>query len=125
MLVGLAQLTRATRVVAFRLVAVRRSSDETATAAAQLPKSLSISQIAHPTTCATFRGSTIGLLRGFHIVSNYLYKGKKGSPYSITERRVPELIPVLGSQPAGDVSHKPGGIGCHYFRQACSYPRNP
>jgi len=34
---------------------------------------------------------------------------KKGDPYSITERRVPELIPVLGSQPAGDVSHKPGG----------------
>jgi len=34
---------------------------------------------------------------------------KKGSPYSITERRVPELIPVLGSQPAGDVNHKPGG----------------
>jgi len=33
----------------------------------------------------------------------------KGSPYSITERRVPELIPVLGSQPASDVSHKPGG----------------
>jgi len=33
----------------------------------------------------------------------------KGSPHSITERRVPELIPVLGSQPAGDVSHKPGG----------------
>jgi len=33
----------------------------------------------------------------------------KGSPYSIIERRVPELIPVLGSQPAGDVSHKPGG----------------
>jgi len=33
-----------------------------------------------------------------------------GSQYSITERRVPELIPVLGSQPAaGDVSHKPGG----------------
>jgi len=27
----------------------------------------------------------------------------------LTERRVPELIPVLGSQPAGDVSHKPGG----------------
>jgi len=33
----------------------------------------------------------------------------KGSPYSITERRVPELIPVIGSQPAGDVSHKPDG----------------
>ena len=37
-----------------------------------------------------------------------LLKKGKGSPYSITERRVPELIPVLGSQPAGDVSHKPG-----------------
>ena len=34
---------------------------------------------------------------------------KKGSPYSITEHRVPELILVLGSQPAGDVSRKPGG----------------
>ena len=33
----------------------------------------------------------------------------KGSPYSITKRRVPELIPVLCSQPACDVSHKPGG----------------
>jgi len=26
---------------------------------------------------------------------------------SITECRVPQLIPVLGSQPAGDMSHKP------------------
>ena len=34
-------------------------------------------------------------------------KKGKASPYSIAERRVPELIPVLGSQPAGDVSHKP------------------
>jgi len=34
---------------------------------------------------------------------------KKASPYSISERRVPELILVLGSQPAGDVSHKPDG----------------
>ena len=31
------------------------------------------------------------------------------SPYSIAERRVPKMIPVLGTQPAGDVSHKPGG----------------
>jgi len=30
------------------------------------------------------------------------------SPYSISEHRVPELIPVLGSQPASNVSHKPG-----------------
>ena len=39
---------------------------------------------------------------------NGVVKKGKGSPYSITERRVPELIPVLGSQPVGDVSHKPG-----------------
>jgi len=39
-----------------------------------------------------------------------MVKGKGSpNPYSITERRVPELIAVLGSQPAGDVSHKPGG----------------
>ena len=37
------------------------------------------------------------------------YRGKKGSPYSITERRVSALIPALGSQPAGDVSHQPDG----------------
>ena len=28
--------------------------------------------------------------------------------HSIAERRVPELIPFLGSQPAGDVSLEPG-----------------
>ena len=27
----------------------------------------------------------------------------------MSERRVPELIPVIGSQHAGDMSHKPGG----------------
>ena len=27
----------------------------------------------------------------------------------VAERSVSELIPVLGSQPAGDESHKPGG----------------
>jgi len=43
------------------------------------------------------------------------------SPYSITERRVPEPIPVLGSQPPGDVSHKPGGK-CHYFPPGLQLP---
>ena len=42
-------------------------------------------------------------------LNSLLTKKGQGSPYSITERTVPELIPVLGSQPAGDVSHKPGG----------------
>jgi len=43
------------------------------------------------------------------VILNTTVKKSTGSPYSITERRVPELIPVLGSQPAGDVSHKSGG----------------
>jgi len=33
-------------------------------------------------------------------------KEGKGSPYSI---RVPELVPALCSQPAGEASHKPDG----------------
>jgi len=38
-----------------------------------------------------------------------MFKKGKGSPYSITEHRVPELIPVLGSQPTDGMSHKPDG----------------
>ena len=49
----------------------------------------------------------------------------KSSPYSITERRVAELITVLGSQHAGDVSHKPGGIGCDYFPPGLQLPSQP
>jgi len=40
----------------------------------------------------------------------------KGSPYSITERRVPVLIPVHGSQPAA---------GCHYFLPGLQLPSQP
>ena len=42
-------------------------------------------------------------------VAGLIQYSEKRSSCSITERMVPELIPVLGSQPAGDVSHKPGG----------------
>ena len=45
----------------------------------------------------------------YNIHSIHLLKKGKGGPYSSTEHRVPKLIPVLGSRPAGDVSHKPGG----------------
>jgi len=38
-----------------------------------------------------------------------LINAVKGNTYSITERRVPKLIPVLGSQPVGDTSHKASG----------------
>ena len=50
--------------------------------------------------------SRLDLCLPTHVVRN---KSKDGSPHSITERRVSEPIPVLGSQPAGDVSHKPDG----------------
>ena len=43
------------------------------------------------------------------VTTQRTFTKRKASPYSITERRVSELIPVVGSQPAGDVSHKPGG----------------
>ena len=55
----------------------------------------------------------------------HLTKKGKGSPYSITEHRVPELIPVLGSQHACDVSHKLGGKLPLLFARPCSYPHNP
>jgi len=52
-------------------------------------------------------------------------KGKgKGSPYSVAERRVPELIPILGSQPAGDVSQNPAA-GCHFFSPGPQLPSRP
>jgi len=49
-------------------------------------------------------------------------------PLLITERRVPELIPVLGSQPAGDVSHNRPinpAVGCHYFPTGPQLPSQP
>ena len=49
-----------------------------------------------------------GTSGNWHELLSSTNKGK-GSPYSTAERRVPELIPVLCSQPAGDVSHIPGG----------------
>jgi len=42
-------------------------------------------------------------------VSGWTSKNGEGSPCSTAERRLPELIPVLGNQPAGDTSHKPRG----------------
>ena len=55
------------------------------------------------------RSASTSASAGHNVGLQTVVKKGKGSPYSITERRVPELIPVLGSQPAGGVSHKPGG----------------
>jgi len=48
---------------------------------------------------------------GSHSITCHPVHNEKGtgSPYWITELSVPELIPVLGSQPASDVSRKPDG----------------
>ena len=50
-----------------------------------------------------------GLHRGHECVidNNRPRHGKKVAHTRLP--RVPELIPVLDSQPAGDVNHKPGG----------------
>jgi len=50
-----------------------------------------------------------------------LCKKVKVAHTCIDEHRVPELIPVLGSQPAGDVSHKPAVV-CHYFPPGLQLP---
>ena len=58
---------------------------------------------------STMLGSHRSIPHACRVLSSKLAVKSKGSPYSITKCRVLELIPVLGSQPAGDVSHKPGG----------------
>ena len=50
-----------------------------------------------------------GRLRYYTESLNTKTASGKGSPHPIAKCRVPELMPVLGSRPAGDVSHKPGG----------------
>ena len=52
------------------------------------------------------------------------YQKGKGNPYSITERRVPELILVLRSQPAGDEIINPA-VGCQYFPPGLHLPPQP
>jgi len=60
----------------------------------------------HNDSCDSSDQSIISFCFASRLLNRQQHKGK-GSPYSITERRVLELIPVLGSQPAGDVSHEP------------------
>jgi len=67
-----------------------------------------------PTVALKHGYSSITLLKkscvyNQHNNAVHRYPKGKGSPDLFTERRVPELITVLGSQTAGDVSHKPGG----------------
>jgi len=64
--------------------------------------------------------NSLGIVCGWELAKKSI-----GSPYSITECRVPELIPVIGSQPAGDVSHKPGGRLPLLSARPAVTPRNP
>ena len=48
----------------------------------------------------------INLLLTLTLCMSSASKNGKGNPYAITESRVPELIPVLGSRRARDASRK-------------------
>ena len=71
------------------------------------------------------RSGVATLRTAIHLLLTYKHVKGKGSPYSITERKVPELFPVLGSQPAGDASHKPGGRLPLLFARPAVTHRNP
>ena len=43
------------------------------------------------------------------LCGSFIFRELKKIKVAHTERRVPELISVFVSQPAGDVSHEPGG----------------
>ena len=79
---------------------VRRNEDKTVSTVDRLRLRLNKSRLTVPTTCT--HSALASSCFSVKIC-------KKCSPYSITEHRVPELIPILGSQPAGYMSHKPGG----------------
>jgi len=61
-----------------------------------------------------------GFTREFSAYLTVALEIKTCRPYSITERRVPGLIPVLGSQPASDVTHN-----CNYFPPGLQLPPQP
>ena len=68
-----------------------------------------IHAVTHTHTHTHARARTDTLIKMLISPVTVPWKKGKRSRYSIAKRRVPEPIPVFGSQPAGDVSHKPGG----------------
>jgi len=52
--------------------------------------------------------TTVITLKDFNMLTSLELKTVKAA-HTRLPSRVPELIPVLGSQPAGDARHKPGG----------------
>ena len=57
----------------------------------------------------TYRAGRLGMAASDIIETRCKLTDIDSSRYSITERRVPEPIPVFGSQSAGDVNQKPSG----------------
>jgi len=79
------------------------------------------------TSCQAFVGYWSALIDSrLHLCTlGQLRDGKiKSSPYSITERRVPQLVSVLGSQPAGDWVINPA-VACHNFPPGLQLPPQP
>ena len=87
-------------------------------------RSMAAGAVLHAPALSRKCGQRHAVSRRWRLRTDLLQIKSKGSPYSITERRVPELIPVLGSQPAGGVSHKPA-VGCHYFPPGLQLPSQP
>ena len=97
------------------------SSSTSTTTSSERRRSSCLSDVSVRSTGSSKRSSTgdfsselddyFDNVQASHVHNRTLHyiKGKV-SPYLITEHRVPELIPVLGSQPAGDVSHKPSSM---------------
>jgi len=74
------------------------------------PSSFDRRTLRHPLYTLSFSPPCLGYVAHILLLLLLLtWQKGKGSQYSIAERRVPELIPVLGSQPAGEVSRKPDG----------------
>jgi len=87
------------------------------------PSSVTMERPTHwGVTCTVWGNAFLWCNTGLH---GRLKKGK-GSPYSITEHRVPELIPVLSSQPAGEVTWFINlTVGCYYFPSGLQLPPQP
>ena len=64
---------------------------------------------ASTTTTGLYSSSLLPRIIWSQYYNSSAWRNPVAKKVKVAERRVPKLIPVLGSQPTGDVSHKPGG----------------
>ena len=68
-------------------------------------RSMAAGAVLHAPALSRKCGQRHAVSRRWRLRTDLLQIKSNGSPYSTAERKVPEMIPVLGSQPAGDMSH--------------------